>query len=343
MLLRLYSNVHVFSICIRSCVALVTALGLAAGTAAAAEPTMLRVNVFPTAKNLPFFVGLPRGIFEKHGLKIELQFTPNSAKQRAGLAEGAFEIALAAVDNAVAMVDVAGKDVIIVMGGDSGMNELIVQPYINSLADMRGRILIVDAPNTAYALLAKKLLAKHGLKDGVDYTVKPIGRSALRYKAILENEEYAASVLNLPYSIQAVQQGKKSLGGLVDMLGPYQANGAFVLRSWAMANRALLERYIAAYVDALRVALDPANKAEAVAALMQNMKIPKDVAEGTYKLLANPSFGFVPDARFDMEGFRNALAVRAEVEAKPGSKPADPQQYLDLSYYQRAMSRLRER
>lgn len=343
MSLPLYRKARVFSRCIRTSLALVMALGLAAGTAFAVEPTMLRVNVFPTAKNLPFFVGLPRGIFEKHGLKIEVQFTPNSAKQRQGLAEGAFEIALAAVDNAVAMVDVAGEDVIIVMGGDSGMNELIVQPYINSLADMRGRILIVDAPNTAYALLAKKLLAKHGLKDGMDYTVNPIGRSALRYRAILENEEYAASVLNLPYSIQAVQQGKKSLGGLVDLLGPYQANGAFVLRSWAMANGALLERYIAAYVDALRVALDPANKAEAVAALMQNMKIPKDVADGTYKLLANPSFGFVPDARFDMEGFRNTLAVRAEVEGASGAKPPSPEKYLDLSYYQRAMARLGKR
>lgn len=340
MSLRFCRNVRVLSPCIRSSLALVTALGLAAGPAAAAEPTMLRVNVFPTAKNLPFFIGLPKGIFEKHGLKIELQFTPNSAKQREGLAEGAFEIAHAAVDNAVAMVDVAGKDVIIVTGGDSGMNEFIVQPHVKTLADIRGKTLLVDAPNTAYALLAKKLLAKHGLRDGVDYTVKPVGRGGLRYKAMLENEEYAAAVLNLPFSIQAVQQGKKSMGGLVDMLGPYQANGAFVLRSWARANGALLERYIAAYVESLRVALDPANKAEAVAKLAENLKISPEVAERTYQLLANPAFGFTPDARFDMEGFRNTLAVRAEVEGGPGARASAPEKYLDLTYYQRAMAKL---
>ena len=319
------------------------AIGLccSAEPAGAAEPTTLRVNVFPTAKNLPFFVGMPKGIFEKHGLKIDLQFTPNSEKQRAGLAEGAFEIAHSAVDNAVAMVEVAGKDVVIVMGGDSGMNEFIVQPYIKTLADLRGKTLLVDAPNTAYALLAKKLLLKHGLKDGVDYTVKPVGRSGLRYKAILENEEYAAAVLNLPFSIQAVQQGKKSMGGLVDLLGPYQANGAFVLRSWAKANGPLLQRYIAAYVESLRVALDPANQAEAVAKLAENLKISQDVAERTYRLLTDPAFGFAPDAKFDMEGFRNTLAVRAEIEGQQASKPPAPEKYLDLSYYQRAVTALR--
>jgi len=303
--------------------------------AIAAELATLRVNVFPTAKNLPFFVGVPRGIFEKHGIRIELEFTPSSAKQRAGLAEGLFDIAHAAVDNAVAMVEVAGKDVVIVMGGDSGMNEFIVQPYVKSFSDIRGRTLLVDAPDTAYALLAKKLLARHGLKEGSDYTVKPIGRSGLRYQALLENDEYAASVLNPPFSVQAVARGKRSLGGLVDLLGPYQANGAFVMRAWAQANGLLLERYIRAYVEALRIALDPANRSEAVSLLAERLKLTPEIAERTYALLINPKFGFTPDARIDMEGFRNTLAVRSEIAGRRG--PIAPEKYLDLSYYDRAL------
>ena len=319
---------------------IVALTALAAGApVAAAEHSLLRVNVFPTAKNLPFFIGVPRGVFEKHGLRLELQFTPNSEQQRAGLADGAFEIAHAAVDNAVAMVEVAGNDVIIVMGGDSGMNEFIVQPYVTSFADLRGKTLLVDAPDTAYALLARKLLAKHGLRDGVDYAVEPVGHGGLRYQALLDREEYAAAVLNLPFSIQAVERGKKSLGGLVDMLGPYQANGAFVLRSWAKENGPLLERYIAAYVEALRIALEPANKPEAVASLAEHLRLAPETAERTYRLLANPSFGFTPEARFDMEGFRNTLAVRAEIEGRKTGKAPAPGKYLDLSYYERALTR----
>jgi ABC-type nitrate/sulfonate/bicarbonate transport system substrate-binding protein len=320
--------------------ALAIGLALVSASAGAAELTTLRVNVFPTAKNLPFFVGIPKGIFEKHGLRIELQFTQNSEAQRAGLAKGAFEIAHAAVDNAVAMVEVAGQDVIIVTGGDSGMNEFIVQPYVRTLADIRGRTLLVDAPDTAYALLAKKLLLRHGLKDGVDYAVKPEGRGGLRYEAMLKNDQNAAAVLNPPFSVLAAQRGMKSMGGLADLLGPYQANGAFVLRSWANAHGALLERYIAAYVESLRAALAPANKGDSIAKLAENLKLAPEVAARTYELLANPSFGFTPDAKFDPEGFRNTLAVRAEIEGQKGNKPQAPEKYLDLSYYQRAIASL---
>ncbi|MND04244.1 hypothetical protein D3C83_244300 [compost metagenome] len=54
-------------------------------------------------------------------------------------------------------------------------------------------------------------------------------------------------------------------------------------------------------------------------------------------MLADPKTGFAPDARFNMEGFRNALAVRAEIE---GGAPAAPEKYLDLSYYERAVRAL---
>jgi ABC-type nitrate/sulfonate/bicarbonate transport system substrate-binding protein len=144
----------------------------------------------------------------------------------------------------------------------------------------------------------------------------------------------------LPFSIQAVRRGKRSMGGLVEMLGPYQANGAFVLRAWARANAALLERYIAAYVESLRAALAPANRAESVALLERNLALTPEEAERTYVLLADPAFGFTPDARFDMEGFRNTLAVRAEIEGRQPGEPPSPDRYMDLSYYQRAMAML---
>lgn len=305
--------------------------------AAAAEPVALRVNAFPNAKALPLHAGLAKGIFAKHGLAVQLSFTENSTKQREGLAAGAFEVVHAAVDNAVAMVDVAHQDVVIVTGGDSGMNEFFVQAYIQSFADLRGRILVVDAPNTAYALQAKKILLKHGLRDGKDYVVKPVGRGELRLKAMAQNKENAAAILNLPFTIQAEQMGMKSLGSTVDMLGPYQANGAFVQRAWAKQNRPLLERYIAAYVEALRWAMQPSNREASIGMLMDKLKISRDVAQRTQRMLADPSRGFTPDAKFDLEGFRNMLALRAEMEGGQGSAP---QKYFDLTYYERAIAAL---
>lgn len=309
-------------------------------TGGAAEPTPLRVKVFPGAQNLPLYVGLAKGIFAKHGVKVDLQFTASSTELREGLAAGAFDIAVSAVDNAVAMVEAAGKDTVIVMGGDGGMNDFIVQPEIGSFAKLRGRTLIVDAPNTAYALVARKILLNHGLKDGQDYTVKAVGGGAQRLKAILADKGNSAVLLNTPFSIQALQGGLRTLGRAVDLLGPYQANGAYVMRAWARANAEALERWIAGYVESLRWAMHPANRAECVALLSERLKLAPEMAEWIFYLLTEPRYGLASDAKFDLQGFNNLLALRAEMEGQWGGKPPAPEKYIDLSYYQRALAAL---
>ena len=225
------------------------ALALIAGPASAAELTLIRLNTFPTARSLPFIVGVEKGIFAKHGIKLEFEFTESSKAQRSGLAAGKFEIVHSAVDNALAMIEVAKVDVVIVSGGDGGTNEFIIGKGLNSYADIRGKALVTDAPNTAYAVQAKKILARHGLKDGVDYRINAAGAGPFRLKAMLEGGDNAAAIMNLPFSAQAIEAGMKSLGRTVDLLGPYQAGGAFVLRSWAQANGSTLERYLVGYVE----------------------------------------------------------------------------------------------
>ena len=320
----------------RHLASLAIAFALCSGYAAA-EPTLVRVNTFPNARSLPFFVGIEKGFFNKHGIKVELEFTENSKSQRAGLAAGKFELVHSAVDNAVAMIDVAKVDVVIVSGGDSGTNEFIVQSNIKSFADIRDKSVVVDAPNTAYALQAKKILLKNGLKDGTDYKLNPVGNGNYRFNAMVESKDNAAGVMNLPYSAQAIELGMKSLGRTVDMLGPYQAGGAYVLRSWAKANSDTLERYIAGYVESLRWVTNRKNRAEAVALLMEKQKLSQSLAERSYDLMIDPSFGFASDARFNMAGFKNVLLLRQEVE---GGTLNPPERYIDLTYYQNAMKRL---
>jgi ABC-type nitrate/sulfonate/bicarbonate transport system substrate-binding protein len=314
-------------------------LFLLAGSVLAQEPAKLRVKVFPGAQNLPLFAGVAKGFFAKRGIAVEPLFTASSGEMRDGLANGDIEVAHAAIDNLVYMVELAGKDAVIVSGGDSSMNEFFVQGYVASAADLRGRTVIVDAPNTAYALQVRKILLNAGLKPG-DYTFKPVGGGLFRARAMKEDRDNAASILNPPFSFSAAKDGMKSLGRTIDLLGPYQATGAFVMRAWARANANVLERYLAAYIEATRWARDPANRAECVQLLADRLKIERSVAEPTYDALMDPAFGLVPDARFSAEGFRNVLALRAEIEGQWGGKPPAPEKFVDLGYYERAMALL---
>jgi ABC-type nitrate/sulfonate/bicarbonate transport system substrate-binding protein len=308
-------------------------------SASALAQTPVRTKVFPGAQALPLMAGVQQKIFERHGIKLELLFTTNSQELRDGLATGDFQVAHSAVDNAVAMVEMAKHDVIIVSGGDSSMNEFFVQPEIRSFADLKGKTVIVDAPNTAYALQAKKILRMNGLKDS-DYTLKPVGGTMFRYKAMREDKSNAASMLNPPFSIDAPGAGLKSLGRAIDLLGPYQATGAFVLRKWAADNADTLERYIAAQIESTRWVRTAANKDASVKMLAERFKLQPDVAARTYDMLADSRFGLATDAAFNMEGFKNVLALRAEIEGSWGGKPPAPDKYVDLAYYERAKHRV---
>lgn len=306
--------------------------------ATALAQTPVRTKVFPGAQALPLIAGVQQGIFEKHGIKLELLFTASSQELRDGLASGDFQVAHSAVDNAVAMVEMAKHDVVIVTGGDSSMNEFFVQPEVKSIADLKGRTVIVDAPNTAYALQAKKILRMNGVNDA-DYTLKPVGGTLFRYRAMREDKTNAASMLNPPFSVDAAGAGLKSMGRAVDLIGPYQATGAFVLRKWAGANRELLERYIAAQIEATRWTVTPANKDAAANMLVERFKLQPAVAARTWELLADPKFGLARDAKFDQAGFRNVLSLRAEIEGSWGGKAPPPERYVDLSYYEKAVQR----
>jgi ABC-type nitrate/sulfonate/bicarbonate transport system substrate-binding protein len=318
--------------------ALLLGLWPLAALAPAAEPILIHVNTFPSARALPFYAAVAQGFFARRGLNADLQFTEGSASERAALASGTADIVHSAVDNAVAMIDVAKDDVVIVSGGDSGTNEFYVQDDVKDFSDIRGRAIVVDAPNTAYALQAKKILLQHGLEAGKDYTLNPVGNGSFRLRALYADKKNAGAILNLPFSLEAAENGLHSLGRTTDLLGPYQAGGAFVRRGWAREHAETLVDYLAAYIEALRWSLDPANHAAAVAILVDRLKMPQDIAQRSLALMAEPGFGFARDAKFDMAGFANVLALRAEVEGgKKSKEPADPQRYVDLSYYDRAI------
>ena len=296
---------------------------------------LLRVNIFNTSSNLPLFAAVAKGYFAQRGLTIEIQNTPNSDEQRAGLAAGKFDIAYAAVDNAVAMIE-AGNDVVIVSGGDAGMNDFMVRNEIASMQDLRGKLLAVDAPNTAYALAAKKILKLHGLVENRDYSVKLAGGTGPRAAAMVADPQLAAGMINPPFSFTVLDKGLKSLGTQFDLLGPYQATGAFVMRPWAAQHADALTHYLAAYIAGQRYVLDSVNRTEMVALLVASFKLSQQVADGTYDALVKPDSGLAPDARFNAEGFKTVLAIRAEMEGMWGGTPPAPDKYLDLSYHQQA-------
>ncbi len=323
--------------------AAITLAALAVIAPAQAQQAPLKIILFPGLSNLAILSAQHKGFFAANNVAVEVINTPDSDELRHGLAAGRYQIAHAAVDNAVAQIENQKNDAIILMGGDSGLNLLMVQPEINAIEDIRGKSVVVDAPNTAYALLLYKMLKVKGLERGKDYKVNPVGGTGQRLEAMNKDKSNAAGMMNPPFSIRAIKSGPlKSLGSPLAVVGPYQAGGVWVMRSWANANPDLLVRYLKANIEGIRWALAPANKAEVVKLLGDRLKLTPDVAEASYAMGANAKEGgFARDLAFDMNGFKTVLALRAELEGQWGGKPPAPEKYLDMSYYQKAIAALK--
>src|SRR6478609_2043989 len=81
---------------------------------ASSDSNNLTVIIFPGVQNLPMFAAQAKGFYAKRGLDVEIKFTPNSDELRNGLAEGRYQIAHSAVDNAFARKDMANVDIAVV-------------------------------------------------------------------------------------------------------------------------------------------------------------------------------------------------------------------------------------
>src|SRR5262249_45416490 len=170
-----------------------------------------------------------------------------------------------------------------------------------------GKTILLDTATSGYAFVLYAILKRHGLAKG-DYVLKTVGATPRRLEAMLADTNNKAAVLNPPFSIQAGKAGLKDKGTTVSMMGPYQGPAGYTLRSWAKANSDTLVKYLQAYIEGVRWALDPTNKAAATEILARRLELAPDIAAAVYAVVTDKQEGFAPDGRFDLAGFKNVLA-----------------------------------
>jgi len=302
----------------------------------ASSANHLTVMVFPGTQTLPLYAAQAIGAFARRGLAVELIPAPSSQEQREGLAQGRYQIAHGAADQAMAMVETAQADAVIVAGGDDGFNHLFVQRGITTIAELRGRTLVADAALTGWSFVLYEILRRHGLAR-TDCTIEEVGAPFRRFAAMRDDRTKAAAILNPPYAIHARRAGLRDMGAVTDTVDRYLGTVPYVLRGWAQTHSDVLIAYLAAAIEGLRWACDPANARAAIALYARHLGVTEDIAAEMHAIATDPAHGLAPDAAFDLEGFRTVLRLRADFT---GAAPSPPERYVDLSWYRQALASL---
>lgn len=328
-------------------------LGLAGGMAAtlagsvtpARAQTTIRTIGFGGISNLPIWVAQSRGLFAREGFAVDDTDTPGSIKQFRDIMGGNCEIVVTAIDNIVAYtegqadIQLDHMDVFAFMGGDTGLNFLVVRPEIKQFSDIAGKTVVVDALTTGYAFLLFRILENHGLNVHQDYDVIGIGEGGRRLDAMVGGRAVAA-VMSAAQVRRALALGFNVLATPAQALGgKYQSSVYATRRSWAKDHGAIL----VGMVRAIRAAneyifSDRAGAMQIMAGRLTGLS-PADAA-ATFDSLIDPG-GLIRSAAIDVDGVRTVLSMRNEF-AVPHKQLTDPYKYLDLAYYRRAITPLSE-
>ncbi len=316
---------------------------LAATLCGAAGAQTIEAIVFAGNSAMPLYVAQDKGFFAREGLTVNVQPTPSSGFQMANLIAGKFHVAGTAVDNLIAYQEGQGTakvdrepDLIAFLGGSSTELALMAQPSIKSIAELRGREFALDSLSTGFAFVLRRMLEKNGLGPN-DYKFVAVGGTRERLEA-LQSGKLAAALLSEPLTSQSKNLGFSFLGEAVESVGRYQSGVQIANRAWARANEKAVIGYIRGFIAGVEWIYDPANREEAAKMLAGRMKIPEAAARPAVLRLVQGRAALDPKAEMDIEGLKNAIALR-EQYAEPKKKMGPPEKYYDSSYYRKALAR----
>ena len=311
---------------------------MTAGPPAAPQP--LRVIAFDGGHNLAIWAAQRQGLFEDHGVRVILSFTPSSTAAIAGMFEDRFDIAALAIDNVIAYQEGQGEavvpdhpDLFAFLAVDDGLLSLVGGPAIQRIADLAGKTLSVDAMTTGFAFVLRELLLRAGLGEP-DVHIASAGSTGNRYRDLIAGK-HDATLLRTPFELLAEDRGCHVVA-TTDGLGPYLGTVAAARRSWARQNEAALIGYIRGYRAGLAWVSDPDHREIAEAILVAHARdMTPALARRACDVLLAPHGGLLRDGALDPARIRTVLALRSKFAA-PHRALDDPSRYIDPSYRDRA-------
>jgi ABC-type nitrate/sulfonate/bicarbonate transport system substrate-binding protein len=291
--------------------------------------TRLRQIVFQAA-DVATEVGIARGMFAAVGLDVEVTVTGSSTQQMRGLSDSTYDLASTAFDNVLAWSGREGAEIVAL--AESSIAEslqlpVIVRPEIRTWEDLRGRPLAVDAVDTAYALVLRRILLAHGLDlDRGDYTIVGVGAPTPRLESMQRGETFAA-ILNPPTDDQAVALGMIRFGDHREVLPEYPGAVWAVTRTFATQHRDVLQRFLRVWAEAIRWARANRQAAIELVSARQGLS-PAAVAARLDEL---PT-----DATLSVPALQIVLGLRTQFDFSP-PMGADLARYYDTTLYPAAI------
>jgi len=161
-----------------------------------------------TITAMPFFVAKEHGFFQQEGLSAEMVVMPASLNIKVLLAG---DIQYAATIGSAVAASIRGINVRTVMlFVDRPLQDLVGGPGINSIADVKGKVVALSSRGGLQDIVMRRMLAQSKIDPGEVTMITIAGQAALI--AAVKTGRVAAALLNPPYNFLAYREGLNNLG-----------------------------------------------------------------------------------------------------------------------------------
>jgi ABC-type nitrate/sulfonate/bicarbonate transport system substrate-binding protein len=292
-------------------------------------PVKLRYGqVQLSAMNWPFFVAEAVDLFAAHDLAVERKIFFRPPDPVAGLVEGSLDIINVIPDVALLEIVNGAPLAVIANTNDRPQYRLMAQADLQDVRQLEGKKLGVNDGRSAEALILRKMLRAHALKDD-SYELVASGPPLERCDKLREGAINATMVTE-PFHFLLEKDGFHFLGSSVEVVPAYPFTVCLVRKATEVDERFV--NFLKAIKRAWEWLAEPANRAKAVDILSRETNTDPALAEQTYDFyLADPS---PPSLEPTDIGVAAVLELLAESKRLPLPLPP-ARRYIDERYFER--------
>ena len=279
----------------------------------------IRIGTF--TPSLLIDIARSTGRLDRAGLDVTEVPVPSSPAQFRSLESGELDVVMTSPDNVLAYrflsTNPLGHNlaVDILAGVDRGLGlSLCLAPSVGDVADVRGRVVGVDVPQSGFAFVAFALLERAGLSAD-DYEVESLG-STPRRAAALTAGTCAATVLNAGNELRASASGCRVVSTVAD-IGPYLGTVMAALPEGDPTIAGARTRLAEAVIDTARDIVTGRLRREVLEAAGRLLGLEDREAGAHHECLLDRAHGLITDGRVDEASINTLIDLRRRHSPSP--------------------------
>ena len=287
-----------------------------------------KITLITTGKGSPLewpvFIGLQNGSFKAAGIGIDMLSAASTAAAMQQVTAGSGDMGSGGLTDPIHAIDHGAGLSVLMLQTSKPPYSVWAKPAIKTIADLRGKLVIVGGAKDITRIYFEKMALPNGLKPG-DYDLTYAGTTPARYAALLSGAVDAA-MLYPPAIFRAAEAGYSKLGELSDYVTDLPFTGYAVNVAWAKAHEATVKSFFSVMRENVHWFYDPANREKAVDILAKESNAARGDVEKTYDYFIN--LHIYPEPAMITPNILSGLVTILKASGDLDGAP-DPKRFID--------------